>query len=114
MNDKEGYIFTAHASGDRTVGDGDHQATVEIPFMIRDPQVRDNIIEVLRSTFSTIFDTRENLVHVSEAPRCASCGRYGEDVEPRGEDGDGNPDAPDLCEPCCERESKENKAKERP
>lgn len=50
--------FHINAQGDRTVGDGDHYAEVDIPEMIEDPEYVESARETLQEAFATIFDNR--------------------------------------------------------
>ena len=51
--------FQIHAQGDRTVGDGDHHATVDIPFAVEnDEDYREFVRGELRAAFSNIFDAK--------------------------------------------------------
>lgn len=48
--------FKIFAYGDRTTGDGDHEATVEIPNAAEDTEYRLFVQEQLTQCFSEIFD----------------------------------------------------------
>lgn len=55
----EGLTFHIFARGDRTVGDGDHYATVEIPYAAVDFDYQEFVRDELRATFADIFDNKD-------------------------------------------------------
>jgi len=50
--------FHIFAYGDRTVGDGDHHAVVDIPYMNEDAEYVADTRDILRTAFAAIFDNR--------------------------------------------------------
>ena len=62
--------FEIFAKGDPTVGDGDHHATVDIPFMVTgDEEYGLFVVSQLESAFSDIFDSRAKVVKVDGITR---------------------------------------------
>lgn len=61
--------FHINAQGDRTVGDGNHYACVDIPEMIEDPEYIESARETLQDAFSTIFDNRKARVQTDDEYR---------------------------------------------
>lgn len=56
----EGLTFHVFARGDRTVGDGDHYAIVQIPYAnVKDLDYREFVRDELRATFADIFDNKD-------------------------------------------------------
>ncbi len=54
--------FHIRARGDRTIGDGDHYAEVEIPFAVNDPEYLAFVREQLITCFSAIFDSKARVL----------------------------------------------------
>lgn len=65
----EGLKFFIHAAGDVTVGDGSHEATVEIPFASNDKEYVQFVKECLVNCFSKIFDAKATVQHYHDAEK---------------------------------------------
>lgn len=58
--------FHITAQGDRTVGDGTHEAIVDIPYAVTDPEYAADVREQLKIAFRAIFDNLRVLVLTEE------------------------------------------------
>lgn len=55
--------FYIYANGDRSAGNGDHYAEVDIPYMAEDAEYVAFVKEQLKACFSTMFDARAYVVN---------------------------------------------------
>lgn len=60
--------FEIYASGDPSTGNGDHTATVDIPYMVEgDDELLRDTVEELKRCFSNLFDSRARVVKVDDS-----------------------------------------------